>query len=84
MAMDTGQVTVTTSPTLIVAARSRNYVGLVQGSQNDVWIGGPAVSPSTGVLLTGSKGTPFNWTGSDALYGVTGTGTSTVSYTESY
>jgi hypothetical protein len=84
MSVVTGQVTVSTTPTLIVDARSRNFVGGVQMGTNDVWLGGPTVTPTTGLFMLGTPGTPFNWQGSEAIYGVTLSGTSVVSYAESF
>jgi len=84
MSVETGQVTVTNVPTLIVAARSRNFVGGVQCGTVDVWLGGSTVTPTTGLLMLGVRGTPFNWQGSEAIYGVTASGSSVVSYAESF
>lgn len=82
MAIMTGQVTIGTTPTLIVPLRSRNGVGFVQVSGGDVFVGDSSVSPTTGALLTGIKGTPMTWTGSDAIYGIVSSGTAIVSFAE--
>lgn len=82
MGITTGQVTIGTTATPIVPVRSRNGVSFVQMSGGDVFLGDATVTPSTGALLTGTKGTPMNWTGSDAIYGVTASGTALVSFAE--
>lgn len=82
MAVLTGQVTVGTTPTQIVPPRSRNGVSFVQMSGSDVFLGDSSVTTTTGVLLTGVKGTPMNWVGNDAFYGIVASGNATVSFAE--
>lgn len=79
----TGQVTISTTATLIAAARpERTSVTLVNGGATDVFIGGPAVTITTGVLLVGTKGTQLPLYGGESVYGVVGTGTAVVSFVE--
>lgn len=81
----TGQVSVGTSATLIVAARSgRKNVIIVQGGTTNVYLGGSTVTTATGGELVGIEGTGFQIDGAAAVYGVVGSGTQTVSYVETF
>lgn len=84
MSMVSGQVTVTSAATPIVAGRSRTQLSLVHHGGADVFIGGSDVTTSTGALLTGTKGTPFASAGNDAVYGITASGSAVVGFVENY
>ena len=53
---NTGQATVATTATVIAPRdRGRKTITIVNGGTTDVYVGGAAVTTSTGVLLTGTK-----------------------------
>lgn len=80
---DTTQVTVGTSPTLILAARSgRASATISNHGTTDVLIGKYNVSTSTGALLPGVKGAAYDVFGSGAVYGIVATGSQLVSAIE--
>lgn len=77
------QVTVGTSPTLLVARRSpRGSVTVINLGTVDVWLGGSGVTATTGILLAGVKGQTVTLSTSAAVYAVVGTGTQAVSVAE--
>ena len=81
----TAQVSVGATATQIVGARARREsVTIVNHGTTDVYIGGPAVTTSTGLLLLGTKGASVVLDGSIAIYGIVATGSQTVSCLESY
>jgi len=81
---DTGQVTVSSTATQIVPARTtRRSVVIEQLGSTDVYLGPTsAVTTSDGFLLVGTKGGQFTvpWTGS--VYGIVAAGTQAVAYSE--
>lgn len=80
---NTGQATVATTATVIAAARSgRKDIVIVNLGATDVYIGGPSVTTSAGVLLVGSKGVGLTITTEAAIYGIVGAGSQAVSYVE--
>lgn len=79
----TAQVSVAATPTLVTAARTgRNSVTVVNLGTTAVYLGGAAVTTSTGTLLAGTVGTSVTIATSAAVYGVVATGTESVSETE--
>lgn len=83
--MATGQVTVATTATQIVAARTgRSSVTIVNDGTVDVFLGGSTVTTTTGELLAGVKGQTLTLNTSAAVYGIVATGTETVTYVENY
>ena len=81
----TGQVSVSNSPTQIVAARAnRASVTIVNEGTTDIYIGGSSVTTSTGVLLVGIKGAAIRMDTTVEVYGITSSGSQTVSYEEEY
>lgn len=81
----TGQVSVTTSATLIVASRvGRKSVTIVQEGTTIVRLGASGVAISTGVPLPGTIYSQFTFDGGAAIYGIVASGTQTVSYAETY
>lgn len=81
----TGQVSVTTSATLIVAARSgRKSVIIINEGATDVRLGVSGVTTGNGVLLYGQKGAGQVIDGGAAVYGIVGSGSQSVSYVEAY
>ena len=81
----TGQVTITTAATQIVAARKeRDGVELSKlGSQN-LFLGCSTVTAATGHLFAGTCGTTKIYPTSDAIYGITASGEEVVSFLEIY
>jgi hypothetical protein len=81
----TGQVSVASTATLIVAARAgRKEATIVNNSTTAVFLGASSVTPSSGLLLAGVVGEGITITGGAAIYGITATGSETVSYLEVY
>ena len=81
----TNQVSVGATATQIVAARAgRGGVIIVQHGTTDVFIGGAGVSATNGVLLPGNKGASITLPDTGAIFGITASGTQTVSYYEAY
>lgn len=81
---DTGQVTVTSTATQIVAEQTtRRSVVIEQLGSTDVYVGPTsAVTTGDGFLLVGTKGGQFTvpWTG--AVYGIVAAGSQAVAYSE--
>ena len=84
----TAQVSVGTSATQIVAARTgslgtgRQYLTLIINSASNVCLGSSTVTTTTGACINGPYTATFNSTA--ALYGVVATGTVTVNVMETY
>jgi len=79
----TGQVSITTSATQIVAARAgRRAVLVVQHGTTVVSVGASGVTTSTGVRLPGTDGAALVVATSAALFGIVASGTQTVSFIE--
>lgn len=85
--LTTGQVTVATTAggTLIVPARAgRSGVIITQVGTTDVYLGNSGVTTATGQLLAGTKGTSVTLAFTGAVYGITASGTQSVTFTEIY
>lgn len=81
----TGQATVGTSATEIVAARAgRKSVTIVNESTTVVRLGASDVTTSTGLYLAGTAGASITIVGGAAVYGIVGSSTEAVSYVEVY
>jgi len=80
------QISVGTSPTLIVGATvGRGWLCLTNTSATVVYLGGPAVTTSTGHALgAGAAGAAGCIPYTGALYGVVASGTATVTEAEIY
>ena len=81
----TGQVSVgaTAGGTLIVAARTgRRSVVIVQEGTTLVRLGASGVTTTTGVPLPGTAYAAFTIDGGAAVYGITASGSATVSFVE--
>jgi hypothetical protein len=85
-----GQVSVGSTATLIVAARTgvqgtgRKTVCVTNSATTAVFLGGSGVTTSTGQLLPGTTGAQQCWDTQAAIYGIVSTGSETVSYSETY
>lgn len=80
-----GQVSVTTSATQIVAARSgRSSVVITTAGTDTVYIGTSAVTTTTGIPLYNVQGASITLDTSAAVYGIATTTTTVVGYLEIY
>ena len=78
MAVSTRQVALSTSPTLLVQADTDGCTVYLH-VQNTVYVGGAAVTTSTGMRLDSAAGPQvIQLRENDALYAVVGSGTPTV------
>lgn len=83
-AIATSQVSVGTSATQIVPARSgRVAVTITMVGAADVWVGATGVTVSNGALLLGTKGSSITIPTQSAVFGIAGTA-QTVSVLETY
>lgn len=83
--LSTNQVSVTTTPTLIVDDRpSRRGVLIINGSNTVLYLGGITVSASNGLRILGVEGTGIMIPTQKAIYGVVASGFADVSYMELY
>lgn len=83
--MTPAQVSVGATATLIAALRSgRNSITVENTGTTAIYLGGSGVTTSTGVLLPGVLGASITLNYSGALYGITTTGSQTVSEYELY
>ena len=86
----TSQVSVTSSATLIAAARTgalgigRVAITIENDGTTDVFIGPFGVTTSIGILLPGVKGAALTIPTTAAVYGITGGASQTVSVLESF
>lgn len=81
----TGQVSIVTSPTVIVAERpGRRNVLIVLGTASPMFIGGSTVSIATGLRLVGVDGTGILIPTEQAIYGIVSAGAVDVSFMELY
>ena len=81
--LDTGQVSVGTSATLIVAERlGRRGVLIANGSSVALYIGNSGVATNTGFKIIGTDGAGIVIPTERAIYGIVPTGTADVSYME--
>lgn len=77
----TGQVTVGTTATLISAADGhREGLILINHGTTDVFVGNSNVTTTTGILLTGVKGTSLSISTRTSVYGIVVSGTQTISF----
>jgi hypothetical protein len=83
--VNAGQVSLTSSATLIVAARpGRKEVTIVNNSTTMLYLGGSGVTTTTGLLLAGVTGEGVTISGGAAIYGVVASGSEPVSFLEVY
>ena len=79
------QVSVGTTPTLIVPQRPRRVrVTITTTSATVLYIGGAGVTTSNGLYIAAAAGASVTINGTAAIFGVVGTGTLTVSYLEEF
>jgi len=72
------QISVGTTPTLIVAANRADQVINIHNLNSTVYLGDSSVSTSTGFRMDNGDKLQIPLADNEALYGVTATGTSTV------
>ena len=81
----TGQVTVGTSATLIVAARAGRWsVSITQEGTTLVRLGGSGVTLTSGAVLPGTQYSDRSLDGGAAIYGIVAAGSAPVSFVEVY
>ncbi len=76
--MKTGQITVTTTATLLVASDPHDQTVLLHSAQGAVFIGNASVTASTGFKLDNNTKVTLPLGAYEALYGITSSGTDTV------
>ena len=83
MALRTAQVAAAATATQLAPARQNRIACILTmiGDAN-AFIGGSAVTTSTGALLLGTAGTQMTIPGSDAIYGIVASSTETISVLE--
>lgn len=81
--INTGQISVGASSTLILAANtSRIAITVINNGTTNVFIGLTGVATTTGHLLVGIAGYPMKIRSSAAIYGIAASGSQSVSYLE--
>jgi hypothetical protein len=82
----TGQVSVTSTATLVAASRTtRRSIKVTNTGTTDVYIGFTSgVTTSTGDLLVGAKGAFISIPTTSAVYAIVASGSVSVSYVEAY
>jgi hypothetical protein len=79
------QATVTTTPTVLAPARTqRQLVTVINSGTTAIYLGGAAVSASTGVMLPGVAGASITIAFTGDLYAVTASGSEAVTGYEIY
>ena len=73
--MANAQVTVSTTPTLLVAADPHDQTVIIRAGSSDVYIGNAGVTTSNGFLLEHKSVVTFPLGAYEALYGVCASGT---------
>ena len=81
----TTQATISTTPTLIFAARAgRDSVVVEQTGTTKVYVGDLNVTTSTGLLLPGVEGASISLETTDAVYGIVASGSQVVCALENF
>lgn len=78
--MQTGQVTITTSPTLIVDTGTTYREIHIHGSSGAFFVGGSTVTASNGYRIDNGDKVIFQLTSTEKMYGITSSGTSICGY----
>lgn len=78
--MQTGQITITTSPTLIADVSTTYKEVHIHGASGAFFVGGSTVTDATGYKIDNGNKTIFLLTPTDTLYGITSSGTATCGY----
>lgn len=78
----TGQVSVGTTATVIAAARTGRGTVTVANGATAIYVGNSGVTTTTGILVPVNGNLTLTFNG--AVYGIVATGTSSVTYSESY
>jgi hypothetical protein len=82
----TGQVTFDDSPAVLIAAAraGRRVITIINSGTTAAYIGGLGVTALTGALLPGVVGASLVLAVTGAVYGITASGSCTVSFVEEY
>ena len=76
--MKTSQITVTTSPTLLVGAIAMHREVHIHNQSGAIWIGNSNVTTETGVKVDNNTHDIMHLTPNELMYAVTNSGTATV------
>lgn len=76
--MKSTAVTVTTSPTLLIAADNQSRVCYLHSGSGSVYIGGADVSSSTGIHLPNGTTIEITMPINETIYGITSSSTQTM------
>lgn len=76
--MKSAAVTVTTSPTLLIAADNQNRVCVLHSATGSIYIGGADVTSSTGIHLSNGTTIEITMPINQTLYGITNSSTHTI------
>lgn len=76
--MKSAAVTVTTSPTLLIAADNQNRVCVLHSGTGSIYIGGADVTSSTGIHLSNGTTIEITMPINQTLYGITNSSTHTI------
>lgn len=84
MTIQTAQITVTTTPTMLFDLLSRTGGGSLMQMQTgtDIYIGDINVTTATGYLIPGVKGQSHSIQFNEATYGITASGTAKIAVIE--
>lgn len=76
--MKSTAVTVTTSPTLLIAADNQNRICYLHSGTGSVYIGGADVTSSTGIHLSNGTTIEITMPINETIYGITSSSTQTM------
>lgn len=76
--MKSAAVTVTTSPTLLIAADNHNRICYLHSGTGSVYIGGADVTSSTGIHLSNGTTIEITMPINETIYGITSSSTQTM------
>ncbi len=78
--MQSGQVTITTSPTLIVGAGTTYRTIHIHGAQGAFFVGGNNLTDTTGFKIDNGEKIIFELTPTEQMYGITSSGTASCGF----
>jgi hypothetical protein len=74
----TSQITITTSPTLLVTANRADQLVYLHSSSGIIYLGNSDVTTSTGYRMDNGDKLSLQLSDNEALYGITSSGTATM------
>ena len=78
--MQTGQITITTSPTLIADTGTTYRTIHIHGASGAFFVGGSNVTDTTGFKIDNGEKIIFELTPTEKMYGITSSGTAACGY----